>query len=101
MLKNPIYFFKNLNFFKSGFYFDFFIKKITEIFIKNFLINGSFFFAEKFIIEFLTKKSVDNLMFFLNKIYLNSFNFNQLFYLFIFNFFYFLIFFEFFLIFNL
>ena len=35
---------------------DFFIKKTSEVFIRNFLIYGAQFFAEKYLIEHFTKK---------------------------------------------
>jgi len=41
---------------KSGFYFDFFLKKSLEVLIRNFLVYSSLFFGEKFLIEVLTKK---------------------------------------------
>ena len=41
---------------KSGFYFDFFLKKLLEVLIRNFLIYSALFFGEKFLIEILTKK---------------------------------------------
>lgn len=46
---------------QSGMYLDFIVKKISEIFIKNVLIYGSTFFGEKFLIEFISKKSFDKL----------------------------------------
>jgi len=42
---------------QSGFYIDFFVKKIAEVFIKNVFIYAAFFFGEKFEIEILTKKN--------------------------------------------
>ena len=47
---------------KSGFYFDFFTKKVLEVFIRNFLIYSALFFGEKFLIEFLTKKLLTKLV---------------------------------------
>lgn len=47
------------NFFKSSFYIDFFVKKVSESFIRNVSIYTSLFFCEKFLIEFLTQSSVD------------------------------------------
>jgi len=41
---------------KSGFYFDFFFKKLLEVLIRNFLVYSALFFGEKFLIEVLTKK---------------------------------------------
>lgn len=53
---------------KSGFYFDFFTKKVLEVFIRNFLIYSALFFGEKFLIEFLTKKILTKLVDNTNKI---------------------------------
>lgn len=83
MLFNPLFFFKYLNFFKSGFYIDYIIKKVVELLVKNLFIFSSFFFAEKYLIEFLTKKSVDNAMLKLNSFALEDFNFNTFFSLFV------------------
>lgn len=46
------------NFFKSSFYFDFFIKKLSESFVRNLSIYTAIFFCEKFLIEYLTQVSV-------------------------------------------
>ena len=48
---------------QSGFYIDFFLKKICEVFIKNIFIYSSQFFGEKYIIEVLTKKIIDKYIF--------------------------------------
>ena len=52
-----IQFFK---FIQNGFYLDFFIKKLAEIFVRNYFIYTAQFFGEKYIIEFLTKKTIDS-----------------------------------------
>lgn len=58
---------------QSGFYFDFFLKKVGEIFLKNVFIYSALFFGEKYIIEVLTKKIIDNYIFFNNSnLYLSS-----------------------------
>jgi len=88
MLFNPLFNFRFLNFFKSGFYIDYIIKKAVEAVVKHLFIFSSFFFAEKYLIEFLTKKSVDNLMLKLNSFAIEEFNFNTFFSLFIFFFLY-------------
>ena len=62
------YFFKIL---QSGLYLDFFFKKLSENFIRNFLIYSSNFLGEKYIIEYLTKKLVENIIFSLS----NNINF--------------------------
>ena len=41
---------------QSGFYLDFFLKKISEIFVKNIFIYSAQFTGEKYMIEELTKK---------------------------------------------
>lgn len=41
---------------QSGLYLDFFVKKLSELFVKNFFIYSAQFFGEKFVIEELTKK---------------------------------------------
>jgi len=48
---------------QSGFYIDFFLKKICEVFVKNIFIYSSQFFGEKYIIEVLTKKIIDKYIF--------------------------------------
>lgn len=39
-------------FFQSGMYFDYFYKKIAEIFVRNVFIYSAQFFGEKFMIEY-------------------------------------------------
>ncbi len=53
---------------QSGFYIDFIFKKFAEIFIRNVFIFGALFFGEKYMIEYLTKKIVDNFIYNSNKI---------------------------------
>lgn len=60
--------FINTNFYifaQNGFYLDFIYKKLSEIFIRNFLIYSAQFFGEKYLIEFLTKSIFQN---FFNKL---------------------------------
>ena len=52
---------------QSGFYFDFILKKFADVFIRNIFINAALFFGEKYMIEHLTKKIVDNFIFNSNK----------------------------------
>ena len=52
---------------QSGFYFDFFLKKFAEIFVRNIFVYAALFFGEKYMIEHLTKKTVDNFIFSSNK----------------------------------
>ena len=47
---------------KSGFYIDFTLKKFAESFVRNFLISGGYFLGEKYIIEGLTKSSIDKVI---------------------------------------
>ncbi len=63
MLKNSLIKFKFFKFVQSGFYIDFIIKKISEMFIRNIFIYSSIFFGEKFMIEYLTKKTIDSFIF--------------------------------------
>jgi len=48
---------------QSGFYFDFFLKKLAEIFIRNIFVYAALFFGEKYMIEHITKKIIDNFIF--------------------------------------
>jgi hypothetical protein len=41
---------------------DFFYKKFCEVFVRNMLICSSYIFGEKYMIEFLTKLSVDKVI---------------------------------------
>ena len=54
---------------QSGFYVDFFLKKLAEVFIRNIFVYASLFFGEKYMIEHLTKKTVDNFIFNSNKFF--------------------------------
>lgn len=67
MLKNIAISFKFLRFIQTGLYIDFFFKKIIEIFVRNSLIYSSLFFGEKYMIEFFTKKIIDNGISVINK----------------------------------
>jgi len=53
---------------QSGFYIDFFLKKVVEVFIRNVFIYAALFFGEKYIIEQVTKKTVDSFIFNSNKL---------------------------------
>nr|NP_149364.1 ymf57 [Tetrahymena thermophila]7TGH_5B Chain 5B, Ymf57 [Tetrahymena thermophila]8B6F_BY Chain BY, Ymf57 [Tetrahymena thermophila SB210]8BQS_BY Chain BY, Ymf57 [Tetrahymena thermophila SB210]8GYM_5B Chain 5B, Ymf57 [Tetrahymena thermophila SB210]8GYM_5b Chain 5b, Ymf57 [Tetrahymena thermophila SB210]8GZU_5B Chain 5B, Ymf57 [Tetrahymena thermophila SB210]8GZU_5b Chain 5b, Ymf57 [Tetrahymena thermophila SB210]AAK77561.1 ymf57 [Tetrahymena thermophila] len=63
MLKNKLIKFKFFRFVQSGFYVDFIFKKFSEMFIRNIFIYSSIFFGEKFMIEYLTKKTIDSFIF--------------------------------------
>jgi len=52
---------------QSGFYIDFFLKKLIEVFVRNILIYSAMFFGEKYMIEQLTRKLVDFFLFYSNK----------------------------------
>ena len=63
-------FFTSFNFHRfcqSGFYLDFFVKKFSEVFIRNVYIYSAQFFGEKYIIEELTKKIFKKITVYLNK----------------------------------
>jgi len=75
MLKNNLILFKFFRFVQSGFYLDFILKKISEIFIRNVFIYSSVFFGEKFMIEYITKKTIDSFIFNSNRI--SYFNFTE------------------------
>lgn len=67
MLKFPQKKFKWSGKAQSGFYLDFIIKKLSEVFIRNVFVFAALFFGEKYMIEYLTKKIVDNFIFNSNK----------------------------------
>ena len=48
---------------QSGFYVDFFFKKTADVFVRNVFIYMSLFFGEKYMIEQLTKKTIDSFVF--------------------------------------
>jgi hypothetical protein len=52
---------------QSGFYIDFFLKKLTDLFIRNIFIFSAMFFGEKYMIEIITRKIVDSFLFKSNK----------------------------------
>ena len=53
---------------QSGCYFDFFFKKFSEIFVRNFFVYAAQFLGEKYMIEFLTKTIFNKTVYFFNKI---------------------------------
>ena len=63
MLKFSLITFKFFRFVNSGMYFDFFLKKFSEIFVRNFFLYSALFFGEKFFIEVLTKKVIDTYLY--------------------------------------
>ncbi len=62
---------------QAGFYFDFFMKKIAEIFVRNVFVYTAQFFGEKYFIEIFTKKIIDSTLYNFNK----WFGWTQLFYI--------------------
>lgn len=59
------------NFIKNNFYFDYYVKFLTKVFVYNVFIQLSFFFAEKFIIEYFTRYSFNYTAIALNKLSLS------------------------------
>ncbi len=79
MLYSYLFKYRFIIFIQSGLYMDFFIKKLGEVFVKNFLVYTSNYFGEKYFIEVLTRKLIDSLVFKQNKLFgwttLHFFNF--------------------------
>ncbi len=79
MLYSYLFKYRFIIFIQSGLYIDFFIKKLGEVFVKNFLVYTSNYFGEKYFIEVLTRKIIDNFIFKKNKLFgwtnLHFFNF--------------------------
>ncbi len=69
MLYSYLFKYSFIIFIQSGLYIDFFIKKIGEVFVRNFLVYTSNYFGEKYFIEVLTKKLIDSFIFKQNKIF--------------------------------
>lgn len=51
---------------QSGMYLDYIAKKLGEMFTRNVFIYSSLFFGEKFIVEFISKKAIDNVTTYFN-----------------------------------
>ena len=69
-------------FIQSGLYLDFFLKKLGEVFVKNFLVYTANFFGEKYFIEVLTKKLIDNFIYKQNKLFgFTTLEFSNFFYI--------------------
>ena len=79
MLYSFLFKYRFIIFIQSGLYIDFFIKKVGEVFIRNFLVYTSNYFGEKYFIEVLTRKLIDSFIFKQNKLFgwssLQFFNF--------------------------
>ena len=54
---------------QAGLYFDFFLKKISELFVRNVFLYTSQYFGEKYFIEVFTKKFISKSIFFLNNFF--------------------------------
>jgi len=67
MLHNFLSTFRFHRFCQSGMYFDFFYKKLSEIFVRNVFIYMAQFFGEKYMIEHWTKRFIDSIIFNNNK----------------------------------
>ena len=63
MLKNKLITFKFFKFILSCLFLVFILKNICEIFIRNVFIYSAIFFGEKYMIEYLTKKTIDSFIF--------------------------------------
>ena len=89
MLYSYILSYRYVMFVQSGLYFDFFFKKLGEVFLKNVMVLTPQFFGEKYFIEVLTKKIIENTIFIFNKFVgfttLSYFNFFFLFFVVLFN----------------
>jgi len=82
MLYTYIFTYHFIIFIQSGLYLDFFLKKLGEVFIKNFLVYTSNFFGEKYFIEVLTKKLIDNFIYKQNKLFgFTTLEFSNFFYI--------------------
>ncbi len=68
MLKFNVLTFRFFRFIQSGLYVDFFLKKLSEVFVRNFFIYSAHYFGEKYMIEYLTKKIIDSSIFNTNRI---------------------------------
>jgi len=67
MLHSIFFSFDFARFCQCGCYFDFFYKKCTEMFVRNVFIYSSQFFAEKYMIEYLTRRIIDKIIYVSNK----------------------------------
>lgn len=47
---------------QSGCYVDYLIKQLAEMVVRNVFVYAALFFGEKFIVEFCSKKVIDNLI---------------------------------------
>lgn len=70
MLKWNLITFNFLRFSQSGMFIDFIVKQFTEYLVRNWLIYTALFFGEKYVIEYLTKKTIDSYVFNSNRLFL-------------------------------
>ena len=61
-----------INFMQSGMYIDYVVKQLTEMFVRNVFVYSALFFGEKFVIEFLSKKWIDNITNYFNTNFINK-----------------------------
>ena len=80
---------------QSGFYIDFFLKKLSDICIRNVFVFSAVFFGEKYMIEKITRKIIESALFKSSKnIGFTTINYKLFMYLFLTFLFYVLIFFN-------
>lgn len=65
---------------QTGMFVDFIFKQIIEYFTRTVLVYTALFFGEKYIIEYLTKKTIDTVVFNTNRIFkVTDLSFNDFF----------------------
>lgn len=57
---------------QSGMYLDYIVKQLVEMFVRNVFVYSALFFGEKFVIEFLSKKSIDHVTNYFNSSFVNK-----------------------------
>ena len=74
--------FSFFRFSQTGMFIDFIFKQIVEYFLRNLFIYTALFFGEKYVIEYLTKKTIDSFVFNSNKLFSGSdLSFHNFFYI--------------------
>lgn len=74
--------FSFFRFSQTGMFIDFIFKQILEYFLRNLFIYTALFFGEKYVIEYLTKKTIDSFVFNSNKLFSSSdLSFHNFFYI--------------------
>lgn len=61
--------FRFFRFSQSGMYIDFILKQFIEYVVRNLFVYTALFFGEKYIIEYITKKTIDAFVFNSNRFY--------------------------------